>query len=171
MVRLKNRYILFEILYPTTPDNEQKLPRPLNSSVPKAKDYSRLNSILSLHRSSPNEITQKVILDLIRKSLEVYFGDFGSGVSSSTLQIKYFSNKTSNGIIKISRDYHRYANLCLTLINNILGYDVIIRVIKVSGTIKKSEECLVERNKIYMKNLLEMNRNSNSGNIVTLFNE
>ena len=167
MVRIKHRYILFEILYPNTPRNEQS-----NSSSNISNSSIQL---IPFHRSSPNEITPKVLLKLLRKSLSLYFGDYGSGISSASLQIKYFSNKTLNGILRVARENVKLVHFCLTLLNQILNYNVSVHVLRISATISHAQRWLVERNQNYIKTLsnqfkIEKN-NENTNNIAQLFNK
>lgn len=61
-------------------------------------------------------------------------------VYSDKLQlVKYFSTETSTGIIRVGRDNYRVVWGALTQIREIRGRPVVIRVVKVSGTIKKAE--------------------------------
>lgn len=138
MVRLKARYILFDIL--TVPQE------PLTRCTEK-------ELLLTIHSTTSPSLTQRQIAELIRKQVLKLFGDFGNGVLSSSMVVKYFSSKTSTGIIRCSRDYYQMVCCALTTITNVLGKDVIIRVLSVSGTIKKCEQAAIERNRQLMRKL------------------
>ncbi|KAI5966459.1 POP5 [Candida pseudojiufengensis] len=133
MVRVKHRYILFEILYP---------PIQKNTSREEIEDYvtSEQNVLLTLHKSSPSNINYKTILHAIRKSLQENYGDIGSGSAGMLMTVKYFSNKTSTGIIRCGRSQFETIIGAMCMINNIDGLDVTLSCIHVSGTIKKCEE-------------------------------
>lgn len=137
MVRLKTRYILFDVVYP--PSNDLQIP-------------NRSQALLQLHQTSPS-INLKTISEAVKKNIKLLFGDKGEGQASLTLMVKYFSSKTSTGIIRCSRDYFEYVIAALTIINKLNNKDVIIRVIKVSGTIKKSENHAIERNRRLMRDM------------------
>ncbi|ODV83505.1 hypothetical protein CANARDRAFT_191358, partial [[Candida] arabinofermentans NRRL YB-2248] len=137
MVRLKTRYILFEILYP-------------ERSVTSDSYSSRSKTILALHQPTQSSINARILVSLIRSSLSLNFGDIGAA-SAVSMSLKYFSNKTSTGIIRINRDNYRYIIGALTLIDEIGGEKVIVRCVSVSGSIKKCEDKSVEISKRMMK--------------------
>ena len=85
MVRIKHRYILFEILYPPTADTRVTPREDFNQF-----SQSELNALLTLHQSSPNSINVKTILNVIRKSLLDHYGDVGAGKAGMLLNVKYF---------------------------------------------------------------------------------
>lgn len=131
MVRLKSRYVLFEIIYPVSSNYMEQA----------ASASSRKEILLSHHQVSPAEITIKLLLQEIRRSLQTNFGDYGCGKATSLLQVKYFSNMTSTGILRCHREDCDLVLTSLTLMTKIGTVDSIILVpIKVSGTIKKIEE-------------------------------
>ncbi|QLG73180.1 hypothetical protein HG535_0E02640 [Zygotorulaspora mrakii] len=135
MVRLKSRYILFEIVYPTGTDS-------ITSSLETGKDI-----FLRHHQITPPDISSKTLLQEIRKSLQLNFGDYGLGKVSSLLQVKYFSNMTSTGILRCHREDCDLLVMALFLMKKISNTDrVIVNPIKVSGTIKKIEEYSCRRN-------------------------
>jgi ribonuclease P/MRP protein subunit POP5 len=124
MVRLKSRWLLFEILYPSEPST---------SLIP---------------FTAPSQtVTAKLLNDLLRQQIAYNFGDHGSGLVASSLSIKYFSAATSTGIIRISRDHYRLVWAALTFIREIAGRECVVTVRRVSGTIKKAEEEILRRDK------------------------
>lgn len=129
MVRLKSRYILFEILYPA------------ESGIEERESITKTNILLRLHRVSPPDVSTKALLQEIRRSLQVNFGDYGAGKVTSLLQMKYFSNMTSTGIIRCHREDCDLLLAALALTSKIGDNEgLIINPVKVSGTIKKIEE-------------------------------
>ncbi|KAI5795585.1 Rpp14/Pop5 family-domain-containing protein [Geopyxis carbonaria] len=120
MVRYKARYILFNVLYPTAPST--------GKDAPKAIDFL-----------APSDgVTPSELATLIRNTIATEYGDWGSGVAGN-LSVKYFSTATSTGIVRVGRDNYRVVWGALTQIREIKGRPVVIRVVKVSGTIKKAE--------------------------------
>jgi len=138
MVRLKARYILFDVIYP--------------SSEKEQPNYSKKTSLMQLHGTSQN-INLRIIAELVKRNIHQLFGDQGAGTAGTSLIVKYFSQKTSTGIIRCSRDYHKIVCAALTMISKINGKDVIVRVIRISGTIRKCEQAAIDRNKKLMKEL------------------
>ena len=134
MVRLKSRYILFEILYPPT-------------DISVEESLSKGDILLSHHRASPAEVSIKAIIQEIRRSLSLNLGDYGSAKCNSLLQLKYFSNKTSTGIIRCHREDCDLVIMALMLMSKIGDVDgLIVNPVKVSGTIKKIEQFAMRRN-------------------------
>ncbi|KAF8535611.1 Rpp14/Pop5 family-domain-containing protein [Trichophaea hybrida] len=124
MVRYKSRYLLFKILYPITSS-----PSPAH---------------ISFHAPSPPSTTPSELATLLRQILSQQFGDWGSGVAGG-LSVKYFSPATSTGIVRVSREQYRLVWAALTYVREIKGRPCVVRVVRVSGTIKKAELEVVRR--------------------------
>ena len=136
MVRLKTRYILFEILSPSTTVPSLELDAISDDFI-----------LLDAHKVSPQEISAKSIVQELRNSLRLNFGDYGAARANSLLQIKYFSNSTSTGIIRCLREDVDLVLLALFFINSVNGVEnLIVNPVKVSGTIKKIELYTTRRN-------------------------
>ncbi|KAF8477590.1 ribonuclease P/MRP protein subunit [Kalaharituber pfeilii] len=149
MVRYKSRYLLFNILYPNAPSTNS-----INPSIPTHLDFC-----------APTDpaVTPQVLASVVRDAITLQFGDWGSGMTSSLSGnhlplnlLKYFSPQTSTGIIRVSRDHHRLVWCALTLIKEILGKPVVIRVVRVSGTIKKAELEGIKRAKEEIRRVREL---------------
>ncbi|SGZ40864.1 uncharacterized protein HGUI_03064 [Hanseniaspora guilliermondii] len=148
MVRIKNRYILFELLYPPT------------------ECYNTENIIFE-HRnpSKPKSvINPKTILYEVRKQIKYYLGDQSLGKANITLQVKYFNNVTSVGILKCSAEYYKTVVLGLSMIQTINNdkQKVIINVVKLSGTINKLQDHSIKRNKELIKRIKFQTRKNNN---------
>lgn len=166
MVRLKQRYILFDILYPPTlesAESKQSLEEFINFSK------SPQNALLSLHQTSPLSINQKTLTQTIRNVVQDHYGDFGAGTACMQFSVKYFSNKTSTGIIRCGRLSFQLIIAALTLMNKIGDKDLIIRCTHVSGTIKKCEEYSIRRNRELMLLLKSGPGKSDLSNIISNF--
>ncbi|SCU80113.1 LAME_0B01662g1_1 [Lachancea meyersii CBS 8951] len=135
MVRLKSRYILFEVLYPTD----------LQDDI--SSERSRKDILLQHHKASSAQISTKSIVQELRRALQYNFGDYGAGRVNSLLQMKYFSNRTSTGIIRCGREDYELVVVALTLMNKIDAIEgIILNPVKVSGTIKRIEQHAIRRN-------------------------
>ena len=72
MVRVKNRYLLVNILYPTPS------PTPALSSKP-------LPDLVSFRRPAPPHLTVPQLLRALREQVALLYGDYGAGVTQSSL--------------------------------------------------------------------------------------
>lgn len=140
MVRLKHRYILFEILYPPLVDGRKT---PGEEFVNFSK--SQNESLMTLHQSSAGSINPRTLSNTIRTIVQDIYGDIGLGQVGQSIIVKYFSNKTSTGILRCGRDNYKKVVAAMTLIEEIEGNNVLIKCTRVSGTIKKSEEFSIAR--------------------------
>ncbi|KAA8894246.1 ribonucleases P/MRP protein subunit POP5, partial [Sphaerosporella brunnea] len=129
MVRYKARYLLFNVLYPHAP-----------ASITAA------TSSLDFHAPSDPSISPSELATLIRDTLSTNFGDWGAGVAGG-LSVKYFSPATSTGIVRVGREHYRLVWAALTYVREIKGRPCVLRVVHVSGTIKKAELEAVRRAK------------------------
>lgn len=159
MVRLKHRYILFDVLYP--PSRGTKEFANFSSSSQTA--------LLSLHRMSPSGIDQKVILQAIRKVIQDQYGEYGSGLAGSSIVMKYFSSKTSTGIIRCGRLTVNYVVAALALLSKLGDQDVIVRCVHISGTIRKCEDYSIQRSRELMLSLKQYKGNEEFDSILSAF--
>ncbi|KAJ9613007.1 RNA-binding protein pop5 [Cladophialophora chaetospira] len=156
MVRIKHRYLLFNILYP--PASPPSL-KPTDSDSP---PYYVLFS-----RASPSHLNASLVSTLVRAEIHTLFGDHGLSVTQSSLRVVYFSPTTSTGILRVPRAHFRMVWAALSFVTGIPGdrerggrggrdgrsrqpvetniTPCVIRVVRVSGTIRKSEEELLRR--------------------------
>lgn len=84
--------------------------------------------------------------------------------------VKYLSNPTSTAVICVSRDHYRLVWAALSLMNRLpkpINQECVIRVIKVSGTIRKALEWLVMNSKEHIATLNTKAQNGNSGTLLT----
>ncbi|OCK78771.1 hypothetical protein K432DRAFT_444396 [Lepidopterella palustris CBS 459.81] len=136
MVRVKHRYLLVSLLYPCA------------SSSVAAKEP--LPDVIHFHQPSSDQLTVPFLLRVIRDSVAELFGDYGAGVVSTSLQIKYLSPATSTAIIRTPRAHYQLVWAALTFISSLpkpMNQSCVVRVVRVSGTIRKSEEEVIRRAK------------------------
>ncbi|CAG8972181.1 hypothetical protein HYALB_00007323 [Hymenoscyphus albidus] len=135
MVRIKNRYLLVNILYPKLESATSKTPIP---------------DVVAFNQPTSSSLDQNVLLKAIRAQVLELFGDYGSGAVLDSLQIKYFSQATSTFILRVSRSHYQIAWAALSFmtkepVKN--GKNCVFRVVRVSGTIRKAEEEGIRRAK------------------------
>ncbi|KAG5926387.1 hypothetical protein E4U42_003364 [Claviceps africana] len=110
MVRIKERYLLVNILYP--PDT--------NSSA------TNLSHLVSQHRPTVDKLTPQALAKGIKAEIGLLFGDCGLGAFEGTLSAHYQMLWS--------------ALTCMDRIPVKDGHACIFRVVRVSGTIRKVEE-------------------------------
>lgn len=143
MVRLKNRYLLFDIVYPPVGDprtGNQKQKHNAFSESPK-------EALLQMHEPSPAAINARSIASMLRRVVEEHFGQIAGGSVALLISVKYFSNKTSTGIIRCSRDNFHQVMAAVALVTKVDNYNAVMRCIHSSGTIRKCEQFSIRRNK------------------------
>lgn len=166
MVRLKHRYILFDILFPPSSD-----PR----TGPQRQKFQNFQSspkdtLLSLHETSPSAINARSIANLLRNVIQDHFGDFGGGTIGLLIIVKYFSNRTSTGIIRCSRTNFHQVMAALALVTKVDNFDVVMRCVHVSGTIKKCEQFSIRRSKqLIIEMGQEKSMQSNMDELMAMF--
>jgi len=141
MVRVKFRYLVVNFLYPE-PSRTSKTAHPLPDLV-------------QIHSPTPDAIHAGSIMRMVRDGVEDLYGDYGSGMISAGLKVNYYSASTSTAIIRCPRDHYAMVWAALTFITHLptkpVETPVVVRVLRVSGTIKKAEEEVIRRSQIIVK--------------------
>ncbi|KAF2459107.1 Rpp14/Pop5 family-domain-containing protein [Lineolata rhizophorae] len=139
MVRVKHRYLLVNILYPK---------RSTRSKNAAGESHQQQPDVLRFLQPSPDTLTSLLLLRAIRESIVENFGDYGAGITSASLRVMYLSAPTSTAIIRVSRAAYRLLWASLSFMTT-LPYPVseacVLRVVRVSGTIRKAEEEAIRR--------------------------
>ncbi|KAI2623707.1 Rpp14 family protein [Xylaria nigripes] len=129
MVRIKERYLLVNILYPAELGKRAHLP-----------------DVVVLNQPTSDELTPVVLLRAIRAEVAALFGDYGSGALEGG--VKYLSQATSTFILRIARGSYRFVWTALSFMNSVPvknGKPCVFRVVHVSGTIRKAEDEAIRR--------------------------
>lgn len=152
MVRIKERYLLVNILYP--PDAKAS-----QASVPVH---------VVQHQPTREKLTPSALVHAIKAEVTTLFGDYGAGAMEGDLSgenishslrlllhnltdfvlrliVKYLSLATSTIIIRCSRAHYKMLWAALTFMTTVPtkdgpGRPCIFRVVRVSGTVRKAEE-------------------------------
>ena len=149
MVRIKERYLLVNIIYP--PDAP-------------SKDRKNLPGFVLQHQPTVEKLTPQLLLKAVRAEIGQLFGDYGLGALGGHLSgksyitqktchtgarhtefttVKYLSLATSTFILRCSRDHYKMLWAALTVMDHVPvkdGRPCIFRVVRVCGTIRKAEE-------------------------------
>lgn len=92
-------------------------------------------------------------MSILRASISTHFGDVGAGLAAPSLKVVYFSPATSTAIIRCPRQHFRLVWAACTYVTTMPGerrgttIPCVVQVVRVSGTIRKSEEELLRRSK------------------------
>ncbi|EWZ42163.1 hypothetical protein FOCG_02656 [Fusarium oxysporum f. sp. radicis-lycopersici 26381] len=127
MVRIKERYLLVNIVY---------LPDPAKAAKSDLPDF-----VLN-HQPTIEKLTPGALIRGIRAEVASLYGDCGSGALMSC-SVKYLSLATSTFILRCSRAHYQMLWSTLTFMDHVPvkdGRPCIFRVVRVSGTIRKAEE-------------------------------
>ncbi|KAF2631235.1 hypothetical protein BU25DRAFT_437753 [Macroventuria anomochaeta] len=137
MVRVKFRYLVVNFLYPE----------------PSSKSRTDLPDLVQIHSPTPDAFNAGALVRLIRDAVEDLYGDYGSGMVSSSLKVNYYSPSTSTAIIRCPRDHYEMVWAALTYVTRLPKVDVpvVCRVLRVSGTIRKAEEEVIRRSQNIVK--------------------
>ncbi|KAK4187098.1 ribonuclease P/MRP protein subunit POP5 [Podospora australis] len=136
MVRLKDRYLLVNIIY---------------TDVPAGQSKSSVADVLLYNQPTNDDLRPQSLLKGIRSEVASLFGDCGSGAIGPSLQVKYLSPATSTFILRVSRAHYRIVWAALSFMRSIPiknGRPCIFRVVRVSGTIRKVEQEAIRRAKL-----------------------
>ncbi|KAG4030607.1 hypothetical protein MFRU_011g00660 [Monilinia fructicola] len=134
MVRIKNRYLLVNILYPELEKNSG------------SKD--KLPDVVLFNQPTNDALNARALLRGIQMEVANLFGDYGSGAIADSIAVKYLSSATSTFILRVSRAHYRVVWAALSLMNSLPiknGKNCVFRVVRVSGTIRKAEEEAIRR--------------------------
>lgn len=175
MVRIKHRYLLINILYPS--------PSPAAGRLAPGAD--KIPDVVKFHAPTSDLLDQRLLAKTIREGVGELFGEWGLGMiggslkgtsfiafPSSSLRVQqlctgkycrserlwliffcdalviYLSPATSTAIVRVSRDHYRLVWAALTFITKLpkpIEQACCVRVVRCSGTIKKVEEEAVRR--------------------------
>ena len=138
MVRIKHRYLLVHIL---SPESDESKPSKSTASIP---------DLVEFHAPSPDSLTPQLLSRLIKEQVSLLYGDYGLGLVSGSLKILYLSPATSTAIVRVARDHYRLVWAALAFITQVPNAGrapkwCVMRVVRVSGTVKKVEEEAIKR--------------------------
>ncbi|KAG0048044.1 hypothetical protein BGZ83_006951 [Gryganskiella cystojenkinii] len=167
MVRFKNRYLLFEIVYSDTPLGWTSIPRSTITSMTSTSGHagSDQNPFGDTGRNNCRlpPLANKDLVYAIRDSVAENFGDYGVGVTQRPMTLKYFSPHTNIGILRISREEVHIIWGALTFIKELKGSPCIIKVLHTSGTIKNCQLTTIkyDRDRImFLRNQAQLQRDT-----------
>ncbi|KAL8759241.1 MAG: hypothetical protein Q9184_003681 [Pyrenodesmia sp. 2 TL-2023] len=106
---------------------------------------------LLFRRPTPDELTPQILARAIRDQILYLYGDYGYGITSTGLNVKYLSPATSTAIIRCSRANYQLVWAALTFMTHLpelpnqpTPQSCVMQVVRVSGTIRKAEEAVIK---------------------------
>ncbi|KAG0653089.1 Ribonuclease P MRP subunit POP5 [Hyphodiscus hymeniophilus] len=138
MVRLKNRYLLVNILYPGL-DNKNVDNKNVDPKIP---------DVVVFNQPTTDSLTTHALVKGIKTEVSNLFGDHGAGAIAESIVVKYLSPATSTFILRVSRAQYRLVWAALSFMTILPiknGKSCVFRVVRVSGTIRKAEEEAIQR--------------------------
>jgi len=113
MVRLKQRYVLCEIV---TPDERR----------------------LMCHTWKSHDV-----YTCVRNAIVKAHGDYGIAIMQSSLSVKYLNALTRIVLLRVRRGLHHMLIQSLMFVNKLNNQDVFLHTLHISGTIRSCEKFLV----------------------------
>ncbi|CBN74901.1 conserved unknown protein [Ectocarpus siliculosus] len=90
------------------------------------------------------ELGPSEILAMLRESIEANFGDFGSGSTSQSLQVRSFDRTSGVCVIRAGRESHRMVRASLTLLSGTKDARLSVTVKAVAGCDRTLKAAAVE---------------------------
>ncbi|KAI9713139.1 MAG: hypothetical protein M1820_001124 [Bogoriella megaspora] len=140
MVRIKHRYLLVNILYPS---GSSAVKGPIDGQ-------DVLPDTVKFYSPTSDGLTPQLIVDMVRRGAVELFGDYGAGVVAGSLRVMHFSPATSTIILRVARAHYRIVWAALTYTTHLphpVKEPCVMQVIRVSGTIRKAQEAIIARSK------------------------
>ncbi|KAL8679364.1 MAG: hypothetical protein Q9224_007041, partial [Gallowayella concinna] len=105
-----------------------------------------------IHKPTTDGLSPQLLAKAIRDQILLMYGDYGSGITSTGLLVKYLSPATSTAIIRCSRANYQIVWAALTFMTHLPRLPdqdklqpCVMQVVRVSGTIRKAEEEVIRR--------------------------
>ncbi|CAH1801199.1 unnamed protein product [Owenia fusiformis] len=124
MVRLKNRYLLCEIMFPL--------------------EDKRL----------VHDINVKTLRYQIGQAIQTLHGTYGRGLLQQSLKVNYINTYTNTVLIRGKRGAHKLLWSAITTIKKIGNFDCFFRLIHLGGTIRSCQKSLIQHNKKRLAQIL-----------------
>ncbi|KAL0073243.1 hypothetical protein F4703DRAFT_1899064 [Phycomyces blakesleeanus] len=125
MVRVKSRWLLFEIVEdPFIQDSKVVFPH------------------------TPFNITEEHLTRIIRETITIHHGDFGSGMAWNT-SVKWFNSTTRTGIMRVGREYVDLVMGSLFFVKQIHSMQASFNILHSSGTLISIQKTAIERDRSF----------------------
>ena len=99
-------------------------------------------------------MTETAVVGVLRKEMALNFGDVGAGVSLGGTAVKYWNPQTGLAVVRCGRDIHRKVWAAMTLLREVKGRSVAVRVSHCGGTLRSSQRAAIERSEYHYSQLV-----------------
>ena len=92
-----------------------------------------------------DSMTETALVGVIRKEVALNFGDIGAGAALGSTAVKYWNPTTGLAVVRCGRDVYRNVWASMTLLREVKGRSVVVRVRHCASTLRSSQRAAVER--------------------------
>ena len=85
-----------------------------------------------------DSLTENVLVGVLRQGLALNFGDVAAGAALGSLSLKYWNAVTGLAVVRCGRDIHREVWATMTLMREVKGRSVVVRVLHNGSTLRSS---------------------------------
>lgn len=89
-------------------------------------------------------LSDAMLLGLLRQGVALNFGDVSAGAALASMALKYWNPVTGLAIVRCGRDMHREVWAAMTLMRDVKGRSVAVRVIHNGSTLRSSQQAALE---------------------------
>mgnify|MGYP001224471313 FL=1 len=90
-------------------------------------------------------LTELAVVSVFRNEFALNFGDVGSGAFMGSVNVKYWNPVCGIAVVRVGRDIYRKLWASMTLLREIKGRSVAVRVLHVGSTLRSSQNASIER--------------------------
>lgn len=92
-----------------------------------------------------DSLTDNVLVGVLRQGLALNFGDVAAGAALGSLSLKYWNAVTGLAVVRCGRDIHREVWATMTLMREVKGRSVVVRVLHNGSTLRSSQRSALAR--------------------------
>ena len=92
-----------------------------------------------------DSMTETALVGIIRKEMALNFGDVGAGAALGSTTVKYWNPTAGLAVVRCGRDVYRNVWASMTLLREVKGRYVAVRVRHCASTLRSSQRAAIER--------------------------
>ena len=85
-------------------------------------------------------LSDTVLLGRLRQGVALNFGDVSAGAALASMAVRYFNPVTGLAIVRCGRDMHREVWATMTLMREVKGRSLAVRVLHNGSTLRSSQQ-------------------------------
>jgi RNase P/RNase MRP subunit POP5 len=90
----------------------------------------------ALDKIHMNKLKHTNLSETVHRSIEQLYGDYGMAVMMPSFSVIYFNSATNLAILRTARDLQKEFHALLAYVQKLADFDVSLRTVHVSGSIK-----------------------------------